>query len=254
MKSLALGAKDILIKGGQAVAAGALNIATHLIAAAKGVETGAVVINTAAWYANPIMWIALVIMAVVAAITLLVSWLIKSSEALNSEAMAAEKAKQTAEELSAAYDDCATAYQEMIDTMSQYEEARKSLDSLVEGTDEYKAALQEANRAALELIQNNPGQFEAGKDYKWVGDELVLSEDAMKRAKSEGAQKVNTMYGAKQVGAAKADVAQATADSADKAQDMFNSDGWYNSLQAYKDIVNQARDLYTQNQNLFSNK
>ena len=255
MKSLALGAKDILIKGGQAVAAGALNIATHLIAAAKGVETGAVVINTAAWYANPIMWIALVIMAVVAAITLLVTWLIKSSEAQNADAMAAKKAAQTAEELSAAYDECASAYQEMIDTMSEYEEARKSLDQLVEGTDEYKAALQEANRAALELIQNNPGKFEAGKDYNWVGDELVLSEDAMKRAKSDGKKQLTTMYGAKQVGAAKADVAQAKADTTEAAGDIWqNVDTYYNEKSVYEDLFEQANELYKQNQNLYSNK
>jgi hypothetical protein len=87
------------------------------------------------------MWMALVIAGVIAALVALVGIVSALTNAYNADAIAAEKAKQTAEELSAAYDDCATSYQEMIDTMSKYEEARNSLDQLVEGTEEYKEAL-----------------------------------------------------------------------------------------------------------------
>jgi uncharacterized protein YaaN involved in tellurite resistance len=54
----------------------------------------------------------------------------------------------------------------MIAAMDEYKSAREALDSLTEGTQEYQDALEKANRAALELINNNPDLFDSS-DYKW---------------------------------------------------------------------------------------
>ena len=50
--------------------------------------------------------------------------------------------------------------------MEEYETARDALDDLTEGTEEYTEALQEANRAALELINTYPDLF-SSDDYSW---------------------------------------------------------------------------------------
>jgi len=50
-----------------------------------------------------------------------------------------------------------------MNTISSYEEATDTLDSLVIGTDEWKKALIEANEAALELIDNF--DLIQGEDY-----------------------------------------------------------------------------------------
>lgn len=253
IKQLGIGLANIAQKGVEVVKNAAVATSEFFLSKAKDAETGSVQANTAAWLANPIMWIALIIIGVVAAVTALVVGIWALSNALTSEEQEAKKAAQTAEELSAAYDECASAYQEMIDTMSQYEEARNSLNQLVEGTDEYKDALQKANRAALELIQNNPGKFIAGKDYSWQGNQLVISDDAIKRAKTEGQKKVNTMYAAKQVGSAKADIKQSKVD-ATNVERKITEDGFYTLSEKNKDIIDRARNLYTEDQNLFTNK
>jgi hypothetical protein len=69
----------------------------------------------------------------------------------------------------------------MMSAMSNYKNARDGLDSLTKGTQEYNEALKEANRQALELIQNYP-QFFSPDDYKWEDGELILSDTAMRNA------------------------------------------------------------------------
>jgi hypothetical protein len=148
-------------------------------------ETGAVNANTAAWYANPIMWIALVIVGVIAALAALVAVIGAVSKALsdayNADAIAAEKAEASARALSEAYNEAKQSYEDMIAAMDEYKSARESLDSLTEGTKEYQEALEQANRAALELINNNPDLFKEG-DYHWENGELIINDDAMARA------------------------------------------------------------------------
>jgi hypothetical protein len=148
----------------------------------------------------------LLIVAIIAGVAI---GLNKLTQLYNADAIAAEKAAKTAEELGKMYDEAADKYQNMIDTMSQYEEAQKSLSALTKGTEEYKEALDKANRAALDLIKNNPGQFQQGVDYDWNDETgaLEFKDGVLEQAKAEAADRESTAYSAKILGEAKADQA-----------------------------------------------
>lgn len=234
--------------------------------------------ENAAWLASPITWIIGAILGAVAALGLLVAGITAVTKALidgyNADAIAAEKAAETAKELGDMYDQAASKYQNMIDTMSQYEEAQKSLDQLTKGTEEYTEALNEANRAALELIQNNPGQFEEGKDYNWEDGQLKINKDALDSAKQTVADQESAAYAAKQFGSAKADVAQAKSDQTDLTRQIQDDLGvglgdqfWKGLLSGgattdilsdlagdYASTVNEAMEKYQTDPNLFTNK
>jgi hypothetical protein len=90
--------------------------------------------------------------------------------------------------------------------MDDYTSAREALEDLTKGTEEYNAALEEANRAALELMQNHPEYFGEGS-YKWEEGQLILDEAAMENAKTAEREKVSTAYAAKTMAEAGAQAA-----------------------------------------------
>ena len=198
------------------------------LTAAKTTETGAVVANTAAWYANPIMWIALVIVGVVAALAALIAIIVNVSSALsdayNADAIAAENAEEAAANLTKAYEDAKSAYEDMIGAMDNYKNARESLSELTKGTVEYQEALQEANAAALELLQNYPEYFGAG-DYTWQDGELIISEEAMANAKQAELTKVQNAQAAATMAQAGAKQARAVANNTEMKREQRDAMG-----------------------------
>ena len=179
----------------------------------------------------------LLIVAVIAGVAI---GLNKLTQLYNADAIAAEKAAKTAEELGKMYDEAADKYQNMINTMSQYEEAQKSLETLTKGTEEYKEALDKANRAALDLIKNNPGQFQQGVDYDWNDETgaLEFKDGVLDQAKTEAADRESTAYSAKILGEAKADQAQAVADKTDFSRDFRGEYGVGDGDLVARGIVN----------------
>lgn len=138
----------------------------------------------------------LVLLAVVAAVALVVGAFVgliniaqSLSDAYNADAIAAEKAAETARALGDAYTEAANKYQNMIDTMDQYTSARAALDSLTEGTQAYNEALAEANEAGLALINSTSG-LKRGEDYRWENGELIIDQDAMDRVRQEESERV----------------------------------------------------------------
>lgn len=138
----------------------------------------------------------LVLLAVVAVVALVVgafAGLIAGAQSIadayNADAIAAEKAAETARALGDAYTEAANKYQNMIDTMDQYTSARAALDSLTEGTQAYNEALAEANEAGLALINSTSG-LKRGEDYRWENGELIIDQDAMDRVRQEESERV----------------------------------------------------------------
>lgn len=138
----------------------------------------------------------LVLLAVVAVVALVVGTFAgliavaqSVADAYNADAIAAEKAAETARALGDAYTEAANKYQNMIDTMDQYTSARAALDSLTEGTQAYNEALAEANEAGLALINSTSG-LKRGEDYRWENGELIIDQDAMDRVRQEESERV----------------------------------------------------------------
>ena len=152
------------------------------------------------------------------------------SDAINADAIAAEKAAETAQELGQAYEDAKNKHQELMDSITNYKEAEKALDVLVEGTKEYQEALQKANQAAIELIQNNPGKFVKGVDYDWEDGKLEFSEGSLEKVQQASLDQTNRLYAAQQMGNAyKASTAAIVSinDANDEVEsDRYVSEGW----------------------------
>ena len=220
--------KNRVVKLLGAAADGLASVFGVTLAASKTTETGAVIANTAAWYANPIMWIALVIVGVIAALAALIAIICSVSSALsdayNADAIAAENAEKAAENLNKAYEDAKSAYEDMIGAMDNYKSARESLSELTKGTVEYQEALQEANAAALELLQNYPEYFGEG-DYTWKDGELIISDAAMENAQKAELEKVQSAQAAATMASAGAKQARAVANSTQMKRDQRDAMG-----------------------------
>jgi len=69
------------------------------------------------------------------------------------EEKAAEQAKALAKAVSAGFDEAKASYEELNNTVSNYESAREGLKELTKGTLEYNDAIQEANESAMALLE-----------------------------------------------------------------------------------------------------
>lgn len=183
------------------------------------------------------LWpIALVAAAVAAAIAILVATVKGISNAYNADAIAAEQAEKAASNLADAYNEAKQEYQDMIAAMDNYKSARDALDNLTEGTKEYEAALKEANRAALELI-NKYGLIE-GQDYNWEGDQLVIKDDAMDRVSSAKEAEMDKAYAASQMASASAKAARSKADLTEARRDIRDENGLGDGDRVWQGVVN----------------
>ena len=199
---------------------------------AYNAETGAIVTSTGAtigfgaalW---TVLWPIGLVMAAIAGLVVVAKLV---SDAINADAIAAEKAAETAQELGQAYEDAKNKHQELMDSITNYKEAEKALDVLVEGTKEYQEALQKANQAAIELIQNNPGKFVKGVDYDWEDGKLEFSEGSLEKVQQASLDQTNRLYAAQQMGNAyKASTAAIVSinDANDEVEsDRYVSEGW----------------------------
>lgn len=95
----------------------------------------------------------LAIGGIATAIGIMVGAINKANEAQQKDVIAAQKAKEAAEQLAEGYETAKQKYKEMISTMENYKTAKEGLEELEKGTQEYKDKLSEANEEALKLIK-----------------------------------------------------------------------------------------------------
>ena len=134
---------------GMAAAAGVAEAGTlTLTSAVKGLSTTVFEFL----FTNQIGWVILGIAAAVAGVTAAVYLGIK---AWNKDADAAREAAEAEKNAKEAADDAIEAYNKLADTFDRYDNGIKKLDELTKGTQEYKDALIDANKSAIELIKTN---------------------------------------------------------------------------------------------------
>ena len=129
-----------------------------------------------AMYACPLVWFIALIVAIIAAVALLVVGFIALINALQQETLAEkmEKAAERTEAAKKAAEAANTAYNELLDKRSQYEETQKSLSDMVKGTDEWRNALISANNQVLDLLDTYP---ELAKYMKKNADGVLTLSD-----------------------------------------------------------------------------
>ena len=198
----------------------------------KAAETAATVAQTGAnvglmasmW---PILLVTLLIVAAIGTLVAIFAGLKAIVEAVsnayNADAIAAENAENAAKNLGEAYNECKQEYEDMVAAMENYKSARDALDNLTEGTKEYDAALKEANRAAMELV-NQYGLIE-GKDYEWQGNELVVKDEAMDRALAAKEAEADEAYAASQMANANAKALKAQSNLTDARREIRDDNG-----------------------------
>lgn len=201
------------LSGSMLSTAAAAPVAGAATGAAGGTAAAGGVAAQLGWWPFTLIMLAVVavVALVVGAFVGLISVAQSLSDAYNADAIAAEKAAETARALGDAYTEAANKYQTMIDTMDQYTSARAALDSLTEGTQAYNDALAEANEAGLALINSTSG-LKRGEDYRWENGELIIDQDAMDRVKQEESERVAQTRAASLMADANAATAKAKAD------------------------------------------
>lgn len=136
----------------------------------------------------PLLIITLALVAAMAVLAATIMGIVEVAKAIsnayNADAIAAENAANAAKGLAEAYDEAKTHCEQMIAAMDDYKSARDALSELTKGTQEYRDALQAANEAGLNLINNTNG-LKRGEDYEWKNGELKISDAAMNRIKDE---------------------------------------------------------------------
>lgn len=80
--------------------------------------------------------------------------------------------------LTQSYNDLTTELQNYQNVVSTYETARSELNSLTEGTEEYKSKLEEANDAAITLIQTYNEDI-TGADWEIIDGEIIISPESI---------------------------------------------------------------------------
>jgi hypothetical protein len=99
----------------------------------------------------------------------------------NKNAIAAERAKNSAEAAAEGYNNLKIAHDNLTNSFNNYEQEIEGLDSLTKGTLEYEKALLSANEAAFDLINNYEGLT-----YTINADGLVeIDKDSLETVQTE---------------------------------------------------------------------
>ena len=138
------------MKGAMTSLALAMNITTVTTKTGFLEATGAVLTFQTAL--GP-LW--LVILGITAAATALIVVVKGVSDAYNKDANAAKAAAKETQKLKETYEETKKASDDLKSTLEEYQNALKNIESLTEGTTEFKQAIIEANAKALELLETN---------------------------------------------------------------------------------------------------
>lgn len=112
---------------------------------------------------------------VIAAIVAAAAAIKAASDYYNRFEIAAQKARETADALSEAYEETKSTESEFRDNISKYEDGVDGLKKLTKGTDEYKEAVRQANETALALLKTHKNlRYEIGDDGLIKIDEASL--------------------------------------------------------------------------------
>ena len=94
-----------------------------------------------------------------------------------------EKMSEKATEATNHFKEAEQAYQDLMSTIKDYDNADKALDGLVKGTIEYREQLLKTNETAMELIGSLGLVY--GSDYEYDGDRIKINEEALERKQEE---------------------------------------------------------------------
>ena len=165
---------------------------------------------------------------VVAAVGLVAGAVFLAVKAHEAEEKALNKSIEKQKELTDAYKETKQAYDDLKSSLDKYEDSKKSLDGMVQGTREWRDAVQEVNDQVLDLIQTYP---ELANAVDSTGPYLTLKEDEYEKVLAKKAQQTQAQYRATLLGAEDVNEKQLAVDT-----------------EKYKRIANkELKQIYTTN-------
>ena len=168
----------------------------------------------------PILALVAALGAVVGAVAIFVTVIKKMQAAREADRKSAENATKAAEELQQAYENTKQAYEDLQSTISNYDSAKEALDTLTEGTREWRDKLREANNEARQLIETYP---ELAKYSHYTSQGLLeISQEGLDEALEQQSQKVSESMSSAILAKANAEILSARAD----VTDLKNSQHW----------------------------
>lgn len=148
-----------------------------------------------------------------AAVTITIKTIQKQYSALQDKA---DQATEVAKTVADNYQSMLEAKNAFDNNVTKYDEAKRGIEGLTEGTTEYINAVREANDAALELIKNN-------HDLKYSVDDnglINIDKKSLESAQKENAEKLLQLQSSSQLANIEATSAQNKADRATIAQQL----------------------------------
>ena len=147
---------------------------------------------------------------------------------MNAAERAVEKAKNAANELKSNYEAVKQAQDEFNNQTTTYDNARNAVDNLTQGTEDYTKAVQEANNAAMQLLETN-----RNLSYEIKDGQIIIDPDSIKQQQEAAQQNLEYAQAAKLAGQAelsqanedlqKRDMARVLKSDADKTQKGQNA-------------------------------
>ena len=131
--------------------------------------------------------------AVIGTVTIATYALVK---AYNADADAAKEAAAATEELKSKHEELKSSYDELISSIEKYEDARNAIDDLAYGTTEWKTAIEETNKKAVELL-NTYEDLTYTRDKNGVIHLVNL--DEVRQAKKEALELSNQITNANSI-------------------------------------------------------
>ena len=147
---------------------------------------------------------------IAAGIAVLVAAIAISIKLYNQQAEAAKKSAEQAKMIKKEADEATEAYNNLKNTINDYQSAEEKLQGLVKGTKEFKEALEEANDKALELIRNLPGL-----QYHYDENGMIKFDSDIEEASKKVEEQKNKIRASALIAEAQAKDAQRKSDRVD---------------------------------------
>ena len=189
--------------------------------------------------ANPYVLLAAVIVAAIAAVGVAIWGLV---DAYNEDANAAKRAAQSTKELTDDYNELNEKAKELRNTLKDWTEAKKNIEDLEKGTDEYREAIEAANAQAEQLIETYKLFDKYSLDFET--GLIEIDPDALAEAQAkqqEAVDRAKVHKNAMASYAAKADVTSKTTDLRRKIDADLDWDSMNSEIQDTAAVIQEFR-------------
>ena len=164
-------------------------------------------------------------LAIVAAVSALIAIGKVLYDNYNKEAIAAKRLADSYKELNEASQEARAEADKLNSAISGYDDAVEKLEACTRGTEEWRDALKEVNKAAIEVIENLPENLPDGLTLSDIYDKKTgtFNQENLAKVQEKVEEQANSVAYAASAGEIRAQQAQVTADAVSLFRDMVRT-------------------------------